>query len=328
MNGGDRRALLTRLWWHHDAHSIFMSIAAALLSVTLVVDISTSSDAYGVGPLAIMLTVTVTMGVVVLIRGAKISRGFGLAAVCAFGLAQVFFLSGLSDAKGAVSSLQELPILGFYLGWFVRPALARSLMTVTVAVLIVAITTNPDFAPDGQLGVPTAVHGLLSAVFCFEVGSYLWRRSTALANTDPLTGVLNRRGFLAALRAELRASTASQRKYSMVFVVIDFDDFKQVNDTLGHAEGDRVLRETVAEWQRESRTRDLIARTGGDEFVMLLRRTDERHAEGVMGRLQAESAHPWSWGAVTVEADDSVESLFARADLRLYAQKSARKGTA
>ncbi|GAA2180934.1 hypothetical protein GCM10009847_20790 [Leucobacter tardus] len=324
MNGADRRASGAGLWSHHDAHSVFISVAAALLTVTLVVDLLTSSDAYGIGVLSVMLVVTATMGVVAIVQGARIPRSFGLAAVCAFGLAQVFFLSGLSDAKGAVSSLQELPILGFYLGWFVRPVLARTLMSVSIVALILAILTNPDFAPDGQLGVPTAVHGLLGAIFCFEVGSYLWRRSTALANTDPLTGVLNRRGFLASLRRELRVP-ASQRRHAMAFVVIDFDDFKLVNDTSGHGEGDRVLREIVGEWEEESRTRDLIGRTGGDEFVMLLRRTDERQAAAMMQRLQAHSAHPWSWGAVTVEPEDSVDSLFARADAQLYLQKSARK---
>lgn len=320
------RAAALRLWWLQDAHSIFLTVAAVVLSITLVVDFVTASDHYGVLPLTAMLACCIVLGGTAFVQGRRVRRGVAMLAIGAFALAQTFFQSGLSDASGSVAGLQELPILGLYLGWFVRPKFARTLMCVTVTMIVLAMLTNPAFAPNGELGVPTAVHGVLAGIFCFEVGSYLWRRSNALANTDPLTRVLNRRGFFEELAADLKS--LSKRRRSLALVVVDFDGFKRINDTLGHAAGDRVLRETVAEWKQDSRARDLIGRSGGDEFALLLRDVDDAGVRTVMQRLQDASAHAWSWGGAIARSDDTPDSLFARADLALYAQKAERKGEA
>jgi len=90
-----------------------------------------------------------------------------------------------------------------------------------------------------------------------------------LANTDPLTGVLNRRSFNEIAEKKMIVSEINQRPYTMVY--IDLDNFKTINDTFGHAIGDLVLKFVVDTIQTHIRITDFLARLGGDEFAILLR---------------------------------------------------------
>jgi diguanylate cyclase len=89
-----------------------------------------------------------------------------------------------------------------------------------------------------------------------------------LAHFDALTGLLNRNGFLAALDAAVRRAGRSGAKLALLFV--DLDDFKLVNDTLGHEAGDRLLRAVASRLTGRLRTSDIIARLGGDEFTVMI----------------------------------------------------------
>jgi diguanylate cyclase len=105
------------------------------------------------------------------------------------------------------------------------------------------------------------------------VVAYLWasgryaRRVEVLALTDPLTGLANRRAFLERLTLAFAASRRSASPFAVLF--IDLDDFKDVNDTLGHAIGDALLRQVVERLKNTVRPTDLVARFGGDEFAIL-----------------------------------------------------------
>ena len=99
-----------------------------------------------------------------------------------------------------------------------------------------------------------------------------------LALTDPLTGLLNRRGFVEQLE-QLPTGAGT-------LALLDGDRFKQVNDRLGHAEGDRVLRALADRLRDRLRKQDMAARWGGDEFVILLRDTDEQEARAIVKRVQ------------------------------------------
>lgn len=90
----------------------------------------------------------------------------------------------------------------------------------------------------------------------------------ALARMDALTGILNRRGFLERLEFTILLARRQQLGFALAF--IDLDNFKAINDTLGHAEGDRVLRRAARIFQDSSRHSDVAARLGGDEFALLL----------------------------------------------------------
>lgn len=96
-------------------------------------------------------------------------------------------------------------------------------------------------------------------------------RLETLVSTDELTGLLNRRGF----EFEIDRALASARRYGEqgVLVYVDLDHFKEINDTLGHAMGDAVLKEVARLLSGNVRTTDVVARLGGDEFALLLKHT-------------------------------------------------------
>jgi len=156
-----------------------------------------------------------------------------------------------------------------------------------------------------------------------------------LARTDALTQVANRRAFIEAAELELERARRNGRPLTLAYV--DADDFKNVNDTLGHAEGDALL-VTVAQTLRSStRAVDAVARLGGDEFGLLLPETDGPTAQALLARLrttlvQAMSDHGWrvgfSCGAATfVTPADSVDQMMARADELMYEAKRTAKGS-
>jgi diguanylate cyclase (GGDEF)-like protein len=153
---------------------------------------------------------------------------------------------------------------------------------------------------------------------------------------DELTGLLNRRGFLA--RASRRLRRASQEQRAASLFCLDVDGMRTINDKLGHAAGDQALQEAGGLLQRFFRESDLLARLGGDEFAVLALDITEAQQADVFERLTREialfNARParafrlaLSTGAASYHAAQSplVEELLAVADARLYAQKRARK---
>ena len=148
----------------------------------------------------------------------------------------------------------------------------------------------------------------------------------AAAHTDSLTGLLNRTGF--AFAAARQRAMAERRGEPLALAVIDLDDFKAVNDRGGHAAGDRLLVELAGVWTALLRPGDLLARFGGDEFVLLLSGTGEEQVEQLLARLAR--AHPASWtaGAVLCSDDESLDAAIERADARLYVAKQPRRNAA
>jgi diguanylate cyclase (GGDEF)-like protein/PAS domain S-box-containing protein len=145
------------------------------------------------------------------------------------------------------------------------------------------------------------------------------------ATVDSLTGLPNRRSLLDRLALELEQAHSTGRSISLLFV--DFDDFKIVNDQHGHAEGDLVLAQAATVMRTAIRPTDVLARFGGDEFVLLCP-TDANEdaalaiAERVMGSLR-ETGIAASIGAVVipVAAHLSATAVLDRADAAMYAAK-------
>lgn len=164
-----------------------------------------------------------------------------------------------------------------------------------------------------------------------------------LAYYDELTGLPNRRMLLERLR---HARAASRRVHSCsALLFIDLDNFKNLNDTLGHDYGDLLLKEVAVRLTAILREGDTVARLGGDEFVVLLEELDENEAEAVVKaeravlKILAALSAPYQLGeyrhhltpsiGVTLFRDsgESVETLMKKADLAMYQAKAAGRGT-
>ncbi len=158
----------------------------------------------------------------------------------------------------------------------------------------------------------------------------------ALALRDELTGLHNRRGFMALAEQQLALSRRMGEACLLLF--IDLDDFKAVNDTLGHAVGDEALAEVADVLRDTFRQSDVLARLGGDEFVALAIHSRDETAASIRARLErrvaAANAHAGrrfrlalSIGAASVAPDDPrpLEALMAEADAALYEQKRLRR---
>jgi diguanylate cyclase (GGDEF)-like protein len=156
----------------------------------------------------------------------------------------------------------------------------------------------------------------------------------ARIDIDPLTDTLNRRGF----ERELKRSLAYVKRYgaSAALVYLDLDGFKPVNDRHGHAAGDAVLKAVAAALVRHVRASDVVARTGGDEFVVLLWNVSGPIAAAKAVALEtAIYSTPVRWGSATLVvgasagvallgALDTSADVLARADTAMYARKAER----
>lgn len=159
------------------------------------------------------------------------------------------------------------------------------------------------------------------------------RRQQHLARTDALTGLEGRRAFDERLAHDL--ALAQRRRSVLTLAWIDLDDFKTVNDTHGHAVGDRVLRAVGDALRRSLRRADTAARMGGDEFALILPDTDLAGAQEIIARLtqgvrdafgDGENRISCSIGVVTVlDPAVAAEHIMATADALMYDVKHQGK---
>ncbi len=148
-----------------------------------------------------------------------------------------------------------------------------------------------------------------------------------MANRDPLTGLANRRVFEQALDGLVEGGEEG------ALLLVDVDDFKQVNDSLGHQEGDRILRLIATIMQRCVRNSDVSSRIGGDEFALLLRNCDPRTARSIADRICSDVARATDGVSVSVglamyAPPMGRETFMAAVDRELYRAKLAGKGRA
>src|SRR4030095_7508685 len=157
-----------------------------------------------------------------------------------------------------------------------------------------------------------------------------------LSLVDELTELYNRRGFMAFSKQHLTSIQRTNKNLMVVYA--DLDGLKQINDTLGHKEGDRALIKTAEILKATFRSSDVIGRLGGDEFTVLAAVESEEGVERAIARLEDEignhntlSTAPYrlsiSVGYAFLAADQkrSVEDLMAQADKDMYENKRKRK---
>lgn len=160
-------------------------------------------------------------------------------------------------------------------------------------------------------------------------------REQTISRTDYLTGIANRRVFYEQAEMEIHKS----RRYGHVFtaLLIDVDNFKDVNDTQGHDKGDVLLCEIAKLIKQNTRVTDIVARIGGDEFAILLTETGNESLEIIVPRLQAKlldvmARNAWpvtfSIGVATYKAvPSSVDAIMRKADDLMYAVKRSGKNS-
>lgn len=157
-----------------------------------------------------------------------------------------------------------------------------------------------------------------------------------LARTDHLTDCMNNHAFMPALQYHL--DLAAREQNSITLAYLDVDNFKLINDTLGHGKGDRVLKQVAEIWRASSRRTDLIARMGGDEFCLLFPNTGQAAARHIIEH--ARQALNAAFAAETISVSCSVgvitfcaaqltsDDAIRAADLLMYRVKKQGKNSA
>jgi diguanylate cyclase (GGDEF)-like protein len=158
----------------------------------------------------------------------------------------------------------------------------------------------------------------------------------ALSFTDDLTGLLNRRGLLTMGAHQLKIARRTRRRLLLIYA--DLDNMKRINDKYGHMEGDAALIEAADVLREVFRESDLIARIGGDEFVIMAVDSDGAPPEALINRIHQrcilanlKRGHPYvlamSAGSAEFDTDQptTLEELVAQADRAMYAEKQKRQ---
>ena len=157
-----------------------------------------------------------------------------------------------------------------------------------------------------------------------------------LAETDALTGLYNQRYFHETLRREVMRAQRYERKLALI--VFDLDDFKAINDQVGHLAGDRVLAQAADRLREAVRTVDIACRIGGDEFAVILPESSAEDADQLYRRVQSlmrgtalgtdEERLRISAGIAELQHGDTAAGIFERADGALYRAKDLGKDRA
>lgn len=192
---------------------------------------------------------------------------------------------------------------------------------------------HPGGVPDATL---VAIQGVINQTTLALQQSHRHQELTSQASTDPLTGLGNRTAFAAALSAALHRPEG----HELVILFIDLDDFKDVNDTMGHHAGDQVLVEVATRLTAAVRSGDAGFRLGGDEFAVLLLGAGTAEPESIAQRIVEAVAAPVTLPAGEARIGASVglaftepwmlpehlDELVQRADVAMYAAKAQGKG--
>lgn len=210
-------------------------------------------------------------------------------------------------------------------GWYTRmraPALTMSavlffsaaLNLLRILLTLLWGTTQTYLKADE---IQTTIVMLNTTIFVSIDLAFLWMMATSLrdelqtqAMTDPLTGVMNRRAFEEALTNAVTRSRETGQPLSVV--MMDLDDFKGINDTLGHRAGDKALMVATQCLREGLREADAVARMGGDEFVILLPNCPRNGAHEIAERLRAAieiRSVPFAEEAITLKASFGVATL-------------------
>lgn len=252
----------------------------------------------------------------------------------------LFFVAvlGVIDYLTGDFSLTLFYLLPVFIGaWFVNKWAGLAICFLSGAVIILVRKLPPITSFDSSAmsvwNTSMEICFLVIMNYMFAILKKELNIEKALARTDHMTGALNRRSFMELAEYEINQSRRHKRPITIAY--IDLDNFKAVNDSLGHHAGDLLLRTVVRILLENHRSTDVVARIGGDEFSVLYPETMAEAASEVLAKvreklLDAMQANEWpvtfSIGAVTYTSPPaSAEAMLREADAKMYEVKQTGK---
>jgi len=252
------------------------------------------------------------------------------------GYALVFLLAFIDYLTGELSFILFYLIPVFLVAWFVGKRSGLFIcMSCSIASFIDKLlehpASSPQFLHSWDFIIETSYLFMLGLMFSTLREKH--DQEKKLARIDPLTRALNRRYLYELAEQEIYRSSRYNRSFTVAY--IDLDNFKTVNDKKGHHVGDDLLCIVADTIQDNVRYADIVARIGGDEFVIILPETGAEHALSAITKLQGKLAaamesRGWpvtfSIGMVTYNVPpESVDEMLKKADDLMYAVKSDNK---
>jgi diguanylate cyclase (GGDEF)-like protein len=237
--------------------------------------------------------------------------------LAAIALLGTIVASARTDAGTAVAVF-AFQWLAVYLAYFLPWRAAACYMTTAMVTLNVALLEN-------GIGWERHARFAITATFVaiFALLARLVHRLRVQATTDELTGLLNRSGFMEAVRAEV--PNALRRGVPVTLCAIDLDDFKAVNDEVGHSGGDKLLVELARHWKDVLDKQSILSRYGGDEFVIICFGSALEDFPAVLDRMRQSSPLGWSAGFAPLLDVETIEEAIDQADMMLYGVKVTRR---
>jgi diguanylate cyclase (GGDEF)-like protein len=255
-------------------------------------------------------------------------------------LGSILLLVVGAGALFASSSLLEFSVFFIipvaYFSWFIHRKAGTIASAVSAAVTLWANTASPLHISHPRVAYWNALIWFaffVSITFIVAALKSLHDRERQLSRVDSLTGIGNRLAFYEFATAE--RNRAGRNNQPITLAYLDLDGFKEINDTLGHQTGDKVLVNVARTLQMSVRQTDMAARMGGDEFALILPDTNQPAASTVLGKvlalleramLQKGWRITFSVGAVTFLAPPvSVQEMIAGADQVMFSVKNSGK---
>lgn len=238
-----------------------------------------------------------------------------------------------------IFEILDIVIISF--GLFMVPNRWIANMCACVAMIVIFFALSPLTIPSMDVGMKLLItlylllHVLMVGVLMYRISNHKRRnylqqlQLEALADTDGLTKVHNRTS------CDRMLADMCEKRAAFSLIMVDMDDFKQINDTHGHLAGDAVIKEVIDAIKREIRQNDVVARWGGEEFVVILPHATLEGAREIARRVKdliAKIEFDGKTGCVTasmgvtafIEGDD-MRSIINRADRLMYEAKSRGK---
>jgi diguanylate cyclase (GGDEF)-like protein len=263
----------------------------------------------------------------------KRSKPFWITAGIAF-IVILGFIDYLSGYEISLSLLYLIPI--FLAVWYGDGRMGLVLSFVSTGAWFVADYSAGLFYSHPSIYIWNTLLRLGFYCVVTWLGSSLkktYKINQELARTDYVTGATSIHYFYELAHVEMRRSQRNHHPFALAY--IDLDDFKTINDRLGHSIGDRVLRAVTDNIHQQIRPADTLARLGGDEFALLMPETGEEAAKTVINRLHSSLVsemlrNGWmvtfSVGVVICNEDPkTVDAMLKMADATMYSVKNANK---